>query len=264
MYTEICKIIEAAIAGDQGRAESYARLLAQNLDKAGQPKEATRVLRALGDATAQSPPAGLDELPPSPAYQALCKAYDERGPVPLSPNADFQRCLVAVRQLPHVNYAGPPYAILGAAFEYLAGEAGRAVAVEEVADLLAGPWRAVLVKLSEYPPAAEQLLYTRLLAAWQSNPDEVGTHAGAAFEEAQQMLHALLVEEPARLAKEAQEAAAERLRTTRAELEEIRRQEWAAQLAAERRRDARTGKLLALLFGILVGVAVGVALVRGL
>lgn len=60
MYTEICKIIEASQAGDKSKAESYARLLAENLDKAGQPKEANRVLRALGDHAPQSQPVTLD------------------------------------------------------------------------------------------------------------------------------------------------------------------------------------------------------------
>lgn len=72
MYTEICKIIEASQAGDKQKAEAYARLLATNLEKAGQPKEATRILRALGDQTLQSAPVVLD----SPRI-----SYDEhRGP----------------------------------------------------------------------------------------------------------------------------------------------------------------------------------------
>jgi hypothetical protein len=62
MYTEVCKIIEASQAGDKQKAEAYARLLATNLEKAGQPKEATRILRALGDQTLQSPPVGLDSV----------------------------------------------------------------------------------------------------------------------------------------------------------------------------------------------------------
>lgn len=60
MFTEICKIIQAAKAGDAQKAESYARLLAENLDKAGQHKDATRVLRALGDQTLQSRAVCLD------------------------------------------------------------------------------------------------------------------------------------------------------------------------------------------------------------
>lgn len=60
MFTEVCKIIEAGLASDPAQVEAYARLLAENLDKAGQPKEATRVLRALGDQTLQSRPVCLD------------------------------------------------------------------------------------------------------------------------------------------------------------------------------------------------------------
>ena len=59
MYTEICKIIAAAKVGDTKKAEAYARLLADNLDKDGQHKESTRVRRALGDHTLQSRPVSL-------------------------------------------------------------------------------------------------------------------------------------------------------------------------------------------------------------
>lgn len=55
LYTEVCKIIEASQSGDRARAAIYARLLADNLRKEGKPKDADRVLRALGD------------LPPGPA-----------------------------------------------------------------------------------------------------------------------------------------------------------------------------------------------------
>jgi len=47
MITEICHIIKAVIAEDKEKALSYARLLAENLDKDGKHKEATRVHRAL-------------------------------------------------------------------------------------------------------------------------------------------------------------------------------------------------------------------------
>lgn len=56
----MCKIIEAAMAGDKQKAEAYARLLAVNLEKDGKPKEATRILRALGDQTLQSAQVCLD------------------------------------------------------------------------------------------------------------------------------------------------------------------------------------------------------------
>lgn len=60
MYTEICQLIRAVQANDKPKALSYARLLAENLEKDGKPKEATRILRALGDHTLQSPPVCLD------------------------------------------------------------------------------------------------------------------------------------------------------------------------------------------------------------
>jgi plasmid stabilization system protein ParE len=60
MLTEVCGMIRALKANDIAVAESYARLLADNLDKAGQHKESSRVRRALGEQTLQAVQATLD------------------------------------------------------------------------------------------------------------------------------------------------------------------------------------------------------------
>ncbi len=60
MITEVCQIIRAVQFGDKGKALSYAKLLAENLDKAGQHKEATRILRALEYPTTQGQPVVMD------------------------------------------------------------------------------------------------------------------------------------------------------------------------------------------------------------
>lgn len=60
MITEVCQIIKASQVGDKEKAASYARLLAENLDKDGKHKEATRILRALDLPTLQSQPVVMD------------------------------------------------------------------------------------------------------------------------------------------------------------------------------------------------------------
>lgn len=60
MGTLLNNIIVAGLAGDPRQVEAYARLLADNLDAAGQHKQATRVRRVLGEQTVQSQPVGLD------------------------------------------------------------------------------------------------------------------------------------------------------------------------------------------------------------
>lgn len=47
MITEVCQMIRAVKAGDQNKAISYASLLAENLDKTGKSKEATRIRNAI-------------------------------------------------------------------------------------------------------------------------------------------------------------------------------------------------------------------------
>lgn len=65
MFTEICALIRAAQEGDKEKATAYTRLLAVNLRKEGKPKEADRILRALGD------------LPPSENIAVLDTVEDE-------------------------------------------------------------------------------------------------------------------------------------------------------------------------------------------
>jgi phenylacetate-coenzyme A ligase PaaK-like adenylate-forming protein len=60
MITEVCGMIRALKANNLAGAESYARLLAENLDKVGQHKESSRVRRALGEQTLQAAQATLD------------------------------------------------------------------------------------------------------------------------------------------------------------------------------------------------------------
>lgn len=67
MYTEIIKIIEGGLNKDPQKVLSYAKLLAENLSKAGDSKAADRILRALHSKQAQ--PVYLDQLLTAPVDQ---------------------------------------------------------------------------------------------------------------------------------------------------------------------------------------------------
>lgn len=67
MFTEIIKIIEGGLSKDPQKVLSYAKLLAENLSKAGDTKAADRILRALHSKQAQ--PVYLDQLLTAPVDQ---------------------------------------------------------------------------------------------------------------------------------------------------------------------------------------------------
>ncbi len=67
MYTEIVKIIEGGISNDSQKVANYAKLLAENLNKAGDTKAANRILRALHSKHSQ--PVYLDQLLTAPVDQ---------------------------------------------------------------------------------------------------------------------------------------------------------------------------------------------------
>ena len=67
MFTEIIKIIEGGLNKDPQKVLSYAKLLAENLSKAGDSKAADRILRALHSKQAQ--PVYLDQLLTAPVDQ---------------------------------------------------------------------------------------------------------------------------------------------------------------------------------------------------
>ena len=63
MLSHVCTLIQAGLSGEPAQVEAYARALASELENSGKTKEATRVLRVLGDHTLQSPPVTLDAAP---------------------------------------------------------------------------------------------------------------------------------------------------------------------------------------------------------
>ncbi|GAB3719303.1 ATP-binding protein [Spirosoma flavus] len=67
MITEIIKIIEGGLNKDPQKVLNYAKLLAENLSKAGDSKGADRILRALHNKQAQ--PVYLDQLLTAPVDQ---------------------------------------------------------------------------------------------------------------------------------------------------------------------------------------------------
>ncbi|MBB1646378.1 AAA family ATPase [Sphingobacterium spiritivorum] len=67
MYTEIIKIIEGGLAKDSRKVSSYAKLLAENLGKSGEPKLAEKIIKILNNTKAQA--VYMDQLVNTPVDQ---------------------------------------------------------------------------------------------------------------------------------------------------------------------------------------------------
>lgn len=187
------------------------------------------------------------------SYEELHKLWDTHTPPGPSTNVDYQQCLAVVKQLEADQaFYTPARDIVRAGYEYLAGEHGTRVGTDEVLGLLAQPWRQALAQMLTYPPAAQTLLYVRILAAQASNPDEMGTRARVNFEAAIGLLQAVLAYPEKRAQEQERVAAHARLQRQAAHALAQRQQE---QRMADRlnRVESLVGKLL--LFGL--GLATG-------